>query len=450
MWVFVPEGKPENNPTVIVVAGASADGLSPAAAEDAATVAEALRLAESRGDTPLLISAAAVRQHVAESQSRLRARLGLLQQAGAELVSLDPRELAGMDVGERMNVLEDRFLRVSRELLKYDHLVVRVLDASTMRLETLFASGFSEEAKALEIHAGAEHCGISGFVAATGETYICPDTQADPRYLPGIENARSSLTTPLRVSDRIVGVLNIESEERDAFGQEDQLFAELFASYVALALHTLQLLIVERNTATGQVAADIDAEVASPLNQILSDVEALVASRAADTDLARRVRDIVRSVEEVRQAVQAVGEPIARRGAPTSATHDPLIAGKRVLVADDEDIIRDTIAEVLDHLGAETMLARDGRGAIDLIETRKFDLVISDIKMPQKNGYEVYSAVKASQPDTPVVLMTGFGYDPDHSIVRAGREGLAGVLFKPFKVDEMLDLVRQALSAANG
>jgi len=45
-----------------------------------------------------------------------------------------------------------------------------------------------------------------------------------------------------------------------------------------------------------------------------------------------------------------------------------------------------------------------------------------------------------------VILITGFGYDPDHSIVRASREGLAGVLFKPFKVDQLLEQIRRALS----
>jgi DNA-binding NtrC family response regulator len=47
-----------------------------------------------------------------------------------------------------------------------------------------------------------------------------------------------------------------------------------------------------------------------------------------------------------------------------------------------------------------------------------------------------------------VILMTGFGYDPNHSIVRASQEGLQAVLFKPFKVDQLLAEVRKALSAA--
>ena len=46
-----------------------------------------------------------------------------------------------------------------------------------------------------------------------------------------------------------------------------------------------------------------------------------------------------------------------------------------------------------------------------------------------------------------MILITGFGYDPEHSIVRASREGLAGVLFKPFKVEQLLELIEKAVAA---
>ena len=72
--------------------------------------------------------------------------------------------------------------------------------------------------------------------------------------------------------------------------------------------------------------------------------------------------------------------------------------------------------------------------------------MISDTKMPDRNGYEVYRTAKAINSNTPVVLMTGFGYDPHHSIVRASQEGLQAVLFKPFPVERLLDEVRKAVS----
>ena len=91
--------------------------------------------------------------------------------------------------------------------------------------------------------------------------------------------------------------------------------------------------------------------------------------------------------------------------------------------------------------------ACDGLEAIEKISSRQYDLIISDIKMPGADGYEVFEAARRASTDTAVILMTAFGYDPKHSIVRANREGLNSVLFKPFKVNQLLDECRSAVSS---
>ena len=68
--------------------------------------------------------------------------------------------------------------------------------------------------------------------------------------------------------------------------------------------------------------------------------------------------------------------------------------------------------------------------------------------MPDKTGYDVFAAAHKKNRNLSVILMTGFGYDPNHSIVRASQEGLQAVLFKPFKVQQLLMEVRKALQAA--
>jgi len=115
-------------------------------------------------------------------------------------------------------------------------------------------------------------------------------------------------------------------------------------------------------------------------------------------------------------------------------------------VVDDEHFIRQTMADVLQKCGCTIDTARDGREAIALIGQRSYDLVISDIKLPHSNGYEVFAAASAA--GSSVILMTGFGYDPNHSIVRANREGLAAVLYKPFKADQLLNTIKKALTPA--
>jgi len=63
-----------------------------------------------------------------------------------------------------------------------------------------------------------------------------------------------------------------------------------------------------------------------------------------------------------------------------------------------------------------------------------------------REGIEVLRAAHAIDPHIEVILMTGFGYDPHHSIVRASEEGLQSVLFKPFQVERLIDEARRALT----
>jgi CheY-like chemotaxis protein len=130
---------------------------------------------------------------------------------------------------------------------------------------------------------------------------------------------------------------------------------------------------------------------------------------------------------------------------------DPLLAGKRILVADDEPTIRDTLKAILTQKGADVTICSTGGQTIDTLETTRhcdtqYDLIISDIKMPDRNGYEVFRCSKSINNTTPVILMTGFGYDPHHSIVRASQEGLQTFLFKPFKASQLMEVLNKVLS----
>ena len=123
------------------------------------------------------------------------------------------------------------------------------------------------------------------------------------------------------------------------------------------------------------------------------------------------------------------------------------------MIADDQSKIRRIIGDVLRNRGCEVTLCEHGGealaavGAVARGEIAGFDLLVSDIMMPEANGYEVFSAARKIMPKLPVILMTGFGYDPNHSIVRASQEGLQSVLFKPFQVEQLVDLVKKAMTA---
>ncbi|MGQ0722101.1 MAG: response regulator [Candidatus Eiseniibacteriota bacterium] len=125
-------------------------------------------------------------------------------------------------------------------------------------------------------------------------------------------------------------------------------------------------------------------------------------------------------------------------------------AGGRILVADDREYIREFLKDFLVLEGFQVDTASDGREALTKAEGEHYDLVLSDIKMPHLNGYEVFAGVRRADPRTKVILMTAYGYDPSHSIVKASGEGLSAVLYKPFHMARVRDAILKALGRNGG
>jgi two-component system, sensor histidine kinase SagS len=381
---------------------------------------------------------------------RLQQKIDAIDKAGRELVRLEADAMKSMNVGQRLKLLEEKIISFTRDLMHFDHFAIRLLDRKTNKLEVVISQGLPPESLNIELFASPEGNGISGYVAATGRSYICPDVERDPRYVMGLDAAKSSLTVPLRLHDRVIGVFNVESRQRAAFNEDDRQFAEIFGRYVAIALNILDLLVVERQGTAHKVADDVNTEVAGPLNDIASDATALMDDYIGHDDLRHKLQQILDNLGLIRKSLKQVAEgpnTSVLGAADVKGEVDPLLAGAEILVADDEPNIRTTIHDVLRKYHANVTIASDGGEAIALIEQRDFDLVISDIKMPDKTGYDVFAAARKKSADVPVILMTGFGYDPNHCIVRASQEGLQAVLFKPFKVNQFLSEVRKALGA---
>src|SRR5216110_3014945 len=170
------------------------------------------------------------------------------------------------------------------------------------------SAGLPPEAVNIELFAEPESNGISGYVAATGRSYICPDVERDPRYVMGLDQAKSTLTVPLRLHDKIIGIFNIESRQRAAFNEDDRQSAEIFGRYVAIALNILDLMVVERQGVAHKVADDVTAEVAGPLNDICSDATSLMDDYIGHDDLRQRLQQIIDNVGSVRKSLKQVAE----------------------------------------------------------------------------------------------------------------------------------------------
>jgi PAS domain S-box-containing protein len=114
---------------------------------------------------------------------------------------------------------------------------------------------------------------------------------------------------------------------------------------------------------------------------------------------------------------------------PKSNERYPL-NGLKVLIVDDDAGVCQSLKDLLVAEGCCIETAESGVYALESLRREQFDLVLSDVVMPDMDGYELYQAVKKKTPKLPVVLMTAFNYDKDHIIKRSCLEGLQGVIFK--------------------
>ncbi|MFH2005641.1 MAG: sigma-54 dependent transcriptional regulator [bacterium] len=114
-----------------------------------------------------------------------------------------------------------------------------------------------------------------------------------------------------------------------------------------------------------------------------------------------------------------------------------------ILIVDDEASVRDWLAIYLKRTGHSFQTAANGGEALQLLRQEKFDLVITDLKMPNVSGLEVLRAVKEHAADTEVVVITAFA--TPETAIEAMKAGAYDYLTKPFKIDEMGLIINRAL-----
>ncbi len=390
------------------------------------------------------------------SRDRTQRKIDALDRAGRELLHFEPEVIRTMHAAERLALLEERFQRYAHDLLSFDHFAVRLTNETTNELQLVMSSGMPDEATGIQLFAEGEGQGISGYVAATGRSYICPDAANDPRYVFGLDHAGSSLTVPIKLFDKVIGILNVEAEEIGAFSEQDRQFAEIFASYLAMSFHLLNLLLAERSATRETATGTMRGQISAPLNDLVTEAERLREEAGGNEELGRRVERILEDVAAIRRRVREVAQGpqtlLGVQEAIEAAHADPVLDGKRILVVDNERVVAETVEDILCAHGCEVVTCEDGLSAIRLLDqwrlthdmTEAFDLVISDINLGDRTGYEIFAAAKHASDEIPVILMTGFGYDPHHSIVRASQEGLQCVLFKPFQAAGLVEECRKA------
>ncbi len=249
--------------------------------------------------------------------------------------------------------------------------------------------------------------------------------------------ARDGIEIPVAISGTVL---------HDDRGKEDGSIG--YAKDLRDILHKDQLATL------GEVAIGLSHEINNPMAVILNQTQLLegeLGELAGERDISvetERLDAIRREIKRVSEVLTRLGEMVEedtyetidyagparmidlRKAGDANAGSDPRLGGTRVLVADDDMGIRESLKELLEAWGCRVETAADGAEALEILDRSEVDLIISDVVMPNVDGYELMLAVQKKNPDLPVLMMTAFHYDKDHIIKRSRLKGLKGVLFK--------------------
>ncbi|HYK64069.1 MAG TPA: PAS domain S-box protein [Patescibacteria group bacterium] len=230
----------------------------------------------------------------------------------------------------------------------------------------------------------------------------------------------------------------------------------------------------------GEIAVSLAHEINNPLESItnnlellsqcmntyLSESEKIVENERLDSirGSIERVQAIVRRLDEMtrkgeystrdylagkRMADLAPREDVRVHTRPHEAPRadQSSLEGMSVLVLDDDTAVVNSMADLLRAEKCVVYCANRPSAAFGILRNVKLDAVISDVVMPEMDGYDFYMKVKEEMPKLPVVLMTAYYYDKDHILKRSRLKGLEGALFKkpvnPGKLRTMLLQLRQ-------
>lgn len=115
-----------------------------------------------------------------------------------------------------------------------------------------------------------------------------------------------------------------------------------------------------------------------------------------------------------------------------------------ILIVDDELLIRDLLYDFFDEHGWQIAVADNGEKALQIMHSKKIDVLLTDLKMPEMDGMTLTNHVRDSYPDIPVIIMTG--YPSVESAVAALRVKVADYVTKPFNINELFKKVKSQVA----
>jgi CheY-like chemotaxis protein len=340
------------------------------------------------------------------------------------------------------------------EFFSLRHFAIFQLNPLGLELDLTHSSGFKDGSTAILTGLKAEQ-GILRRLVDTGIPQVVNDIRETETSLSSLaeeEGLESMICVPIFSRDELWGLLAAFSREKSRFKEEDGRIITLFGGQIGqLFEHLSQSIRDNLDEVLVPILGSIEL-----MNLRYSDKGTISTSEVleAQNRFRRRVLSYIAGLEQG-SLEEITGQEEARRegiklpsGEELSVEEVITIKGdenptpntKKVLVIDDQPIVTDLLVSVLERMNYQARVASCGKEGLEMFEKDRFDLVITDLGMPDISGWEVSQAVKQKRPNVPVVVITGWGVDPDPNKVRDSKVDL--IITKPFEVEQLEKTIR--------
>jgi PAS domain S-box-containing protein len=298
-------------------------------------------------------------------------------------------------------------------------------------------------------------------------TRLYPDLTEARKVMTALRDGKNAETVFVTKSGQRVPVMIAGSLIRDPEGHE--------LGSIGFAKDIRELRRHDQLATLGEVAIGLAHEINNPLEVIVNNLnllEAHVAKISSDDDFVvegERLDSIHTALERIQAIVARLADMAQRAEYSTreylpgtqmidlralrtagkaareaSEQHDPALRGLRILVVDDDLGVCQSLRDLLTQEGCDVLVATGGREGLARLETDAVDLVLSDVVMPDLDGYQLFQQVRQRYPEIPVVLMTAFHFDKDHVIKRSRMAGVTDVIYKkPIDPPKLRDIIKR-------
>lgn len=343
------------------------------------------------------------------------------------------------------------------DYLKIRHVAVYQVDPVAAEWKVSYSFGFSNKSTG-SLEDLREKGNFFHRVIETGIPQWVNDvteTEKDLRWLSETERVYSLIAVPIGSDDKLWGILIAFSQEKFKFREEDAKIIALFGHQIGELLDfftrftqessdelliqilgTLELLNFRYGSKESIPGLEMKKEHEKLKNRVLSAIRSMVPyciNRDPKQNPPKSKPVKLPSGDEfnIEEVITIQGE----KNNPGKV--------KSVLIIDDEPLIAELLTSILGRIDIQCKVASYGQAGLDLFNQDIFDLVITDLGMPDMSGWDVSKAVKEKRPEVPVIIITGWGLDPDPNKIKDSK--VDQVITKPFQIDQLEKIITDLL-----